>query len=116
MTVMVNRKQALEAGNFRYFPWFEDYDLWSRMIKNGVVCGNHPDVLVNVRVGGGMYDRRRGSSYIRSEWRMQRQLKSLGIINILEFVRNCALRIPVRLLPGRALAKVYGKLARKNGK
>ena len=112
MTVMFKREAALDAGNYRYFPWFEDYDLWARMIKNGAVCANHPDVLVDARVGGGMYGRRRGKKYIRSEWRMQKQLKEAGLINTLEFARNAALRIPARLLPSKALAAMYNRFAR----
>ena len=112
MTVMFRREMALAAGNYRYFPWFEDYDLWVRMIKSGVACANSPDVLVSARVGSGMYARRRGIPYIRSEWQMQKHLKESGLINSAEFVRNSAQRIPVRLLPEKALAAVYNKYAR----
>ena len=112
MTVMLRRDLALRAGNYRYFPWFEDYDLWARMVKAGAACANHPDVLVNARVGAGMYGRRRGMSYIRSEWRMQRQLLELGLINGAEFVGNVVTRIPVRLLPAGWLAAVYNRFAR----
>ena len=112
MTVMFKRDLALKAGNYRYFPWFEDYDLWSRMIKNGVTCANHPGVLVKARVGSGMYSRRRGKSYIRSEWRMQRQLRKLGMTNVFRFSVNTVARIPVRLLPGNMLAKVYKRFLR----
>ena len=116
MTVMLKRPIALDAGNYRYFPWFEDYDLWTRMIKNGARCANHPDVIVNVRVGSGMYARRRGQSYIRSEWRMQRQLRDMEMITRAEFLRNAALRIPPRLLPEKALAAAYNRFARNHGR
>ena len=112
MTVMLKREEALNAGNYAMFPWFEDYDLWVRMISNGTICANLPEVLVKARVGAGMYGRRRGFSYIRSEWKMQKQLKTLGMINNLEFARNFALRIPPRLLPEKALEKAYKKFAR----
>ncbi|MCL2151836.1 MAG: glycosyltransferase [Oscillospiraceae bacterium] len=114
MTVMFKRDMAINAGNYRYFPWFEDYDLWARLIKDGAICANHPDILVNVRVGTGMYTRRRGKSYICSEWRMQKQLRSLGMINRLEFARNVALRIPVRLLPAKMIKAVYNRFARES--
>ena len=115
MTVMMKRELALAAGNYRLFEWFEDYDLWTRMIEAGAVCANHPDVLVNVRVGnigGGMYARRRGLRYIKSELRMQRQLKSMGIIGHAGYIRNLAVRIPARLLPARGVAAVYRIFAR----
>lgn len=112
MTVMFKRDLALQAGNYRYFPWFEDYDLWTRMIKNGAICANSRDILADARVGSGMYGRRRGASYISSEWRMQKQLKALGFINSAGFVRNAALRIPVRILPAGTVAALYKKFAR----
>ena len=112
MTVMFKKDIAIESGNFRYFPGFEDYDLWVRMIKNGAVCHNYEEVLVNVRTGYGMYSRRRGISYIKNEWRMQRQLRYLNITTIAQFMMNIIKRIPVRLLPDRILASVYLKFAR----
>jgi len=115
MTVMFKREAVLDAGNYRYFPWFEDYDLWTRMINNGTICANSPDVLVDARVGSGMYGRRRGKAYISSEWRMQKQLKALGFISNAGFMRNVILRIPVRLLPGGVLAGVYSRFVRKRG-
>ena len=112
MTVMLKRDLALGAGNYRYFLWFEDYDLWVRMIKKGAVCANHPDVLVDARVGSGMYGRRRGMSYIKNEWRMMKQLKTLGFISSAGLIRNAATRLPARLLPEKAVASLYRKLMR----
>ncbi|MCL2365855.1 MAG: glycosyltransferase [Oscillospiraceae bacterium] len=112
MTVMLKRDLAISAGNYRYFPCFEDYDLWVRMIKNGAICANHPEVLVDARVGGGMYERRRGIAYIRYEWKMQKQLLRLGYIGFFRFILNLAMRIPVRLLPGKLLAQLYNMFAR----
>jgi len=112
MTVMLRRDLAVEAGNYRYFPCFEDYDLWVRMIKKGAICANHPDVLVDARVGSGMYERRRGVAYVGYEWKMQRQLLSLGFIGVGRFIKNLALRVPVRLMPGKLLAVMYNKLVR----
>ena len=107
MTVMFRRDLAQKAGNYRYFPWFEDYDLWTRMIKTGTICANHPDILVDARTGSGMFARRRGTNYIRHEWRMLKQLKTLGYTTTPGFIRNAAIRLPPRLLPARALAALY---------
>jgi glycosyltransferase involved in cell wall biosynthesis len=112
MTVMLRRELAVKAGNYVFFPWFEDYDLWARMLKNGAKCANHPDILVDARVGGGMYARRRGITYIRSELRMQKSLLNLGMINYCEFLRNLTVRVPVRFLPAKALKFIYN-LTRK---
>ena len=107
MTVMFRRDLALQAGNFRRFPGFEDYDLWMRMIKKGAVCANCQEVLVQARIGNGLYSRRSGFGYILNEWRMQRTLYHLKITNTVEFVRNVLTRIPVRLLPKKWLKWAY---------
>jgi len=107
MTVMFKRSLALKSGNFRYFPGFEDYDLWTRMIKNGAKCANCTEVLVNARIGNGLYTRRSGFWYIRSEWQMQCNLRKLNITNRLEFMRNILTRIPIRLLPKKWLECMY---------
>jgi len=114
MTVMFKREAVLSAGNYRLFPWFEDYDLWTRMISNGTICANHSDILVDVAVDRNTYGRRRGAGYIRLEWRMQKQLKTLGLIGTAGFLRNIIIRIPVRLLPGGILKRIYRVFARKS--
>jgi len=114
MTVMLKRDLAISAGNYRYFPCFEDYDLWVRMIKKGAICRNHADVLVDARVGSGMYERRRGIAYVKHEWEMQKQLRKLGIVGTGRFIMNVIMRIPVRLLPGKFLALLYNRFARSN--
>jgi hypothetical protein len=60
-----------------------------------------------------MYARRKGYKYIKSEWRMQKQLLKIGIINKFFFIRNIFLRIPVRLLPARLIEWVYRNFARR---
>ena len=82
------------------------------MIREGAVCANHPDAFVKMRVGGGMYARRRGVSYIRSELRMQRQLRELGFIGDAGYIRNLAVRVPPRLLPAKGIAKLYNRFVR----
>ena len=113
VTVMLRKDTAVAAGNFRKFHGFEDYDLWSRMLANGAKCANFEEPLVYVRVGNGMYGRRRGLNYVVSEWRMQKQLYSLGITRFIELVRNLVLRIPIRVLPENILKHLYLKLARQ---
>ena len=112
MAVMLKKDLALRSGNFRYFPGFEDYDLWVRMIKNGAICQNSEDVLVRVRTGCGMYSRRRGIGYIKNEWRMQLQLRNLGFTTRFQFIKNIFIRIPVRLFPKPMIESIYVKFLR----
>ena len=112
MTVMFKKTAALKAGNFRYFPGFEDYDLWARMISQGAKCHNCEDVLVYARTGSGMYSRRKGLRYISQEWRMQCELRQLGITTWWQFASNILMRIPVRMLPGTVVKYIYVYFAR----
>ena len=112
MTVMFKKDLALKSGNFRYFPGFEDYDLWTRMISGGAICHNCEDVLVYARTGIGMYSRRRGLGYIKYEWRMQLQLRRLGLTTRIQFIKNSLMRIPIRIFPVKALEKIYLKILR----
>jgi len=114
MTVMFKKQAVLEAGNYRFFPWFEDYDLWTRMIKNGIICANLSDILVDARIDNETFGRRRGVAYIQAEWNMQKQLKKLNLISTVEFSRNVAIRQPVRMLPSGLLASVYRTFVRKD--
>ena len=107
MTVMFRKTAALKAGNFRYFPGFEDYDLWARMISQGAICQNCKDVFVYARTGSGMYSRRKGFGYIKQEWRMQVQLRQLKIITKWRFAYNILMRIPVRMFPSIVIKNIY---------
>ena len=112
MTVMFKKDLAVKSGSFRYFPGFEDYDLWVRMIMNGAICQNCEDLLVFARTGSGMYKRRRGLCYIKHGWRMQRQLRNLSMTTNPQFIKNLCVRVPLRLLPNKALERVYLKYLR----
>jgi glycosyltransferase involved in cell wall biosynthesis len=44
-TVMMRREAYERAGGYRDVPWPEDYDLWLRMLRLGIVMAKLPDVL-----------------------------------------------------------------------
>ncbi|MCL2424865.1 MAG: glycosyltransferase [Oscillospiraceae bacterium] len=112
MTVMLKKDAVMKAGNYRFFPWFEDYDLWTRMIKNGIMCANLSDILVDARIDNNTFGRRRGMAYIRLELKMQKQLRDLKLVSNFELLRNVVLRLPARILPSGLLASVYRKFIR----
>ena len=51
---------------------------------------NLPDVLVNVRVGEEMYQRRGGMKYFKSEAKLQGYMMKHGIISLPRYVYNVA--------------------------
>lgn len=113
MTVVFKKQAALDAGNYRESPGFEDYYLWVRMVLNGVRTANMPDSLVYARVGNDMIGRRIGFRYAKEEYRFYKKLRKLKFLNYAEFIKVVCMRIPLRLVPKPMLAFIYKKLLRK---
>ena len=112
MTVMFRKDAALAAGAYADEPLYEDYALWVRMLQQGTQMANLPCVLVRARAGGGMFARRGGWKYVRSEYAMQRTFLRSGFIGPLRFMANLALRLPVRLAPTGLRKLIYQRLLR----
>lgn len=112
MAVIFKKSAVIDSGSYQIVPFFEDYDLWIRMIQKGYVVANIPEKLIKARIGNDMIGRRHGIAYSKHElFFFKRQLKT-GFINKNEFLKLCVLRLPVRLLPKRILQKIY-QLLRK---
>lgn len=111
-TVMARRDEILEAGNYRKVDRMEDYDLWARMLVNGSRFANLPDVLVKVRAGEHMYERRGGFEYAREEIRQQRDFLRIGFVTPLRAGINVGLRVPVRVMPNRLRGFLYRSILR----
>ena len=98
-SVALRRSLVIAAGNYRECPYFEDWDLWLRILKSGMLLRNHPKVLVCARVGPDHLSRRHGLSYFKHEiaffWSSFRaSLIPFPIVLLLIFIR-----LPLRLLP-----------------
>lgn len=113
MTVMYRKSDVIKSGNYKDLLWNEDYYLWARMISNGCVGRNIPDVLVYARAGKGLFKRRGGFKYIRQEIKLQKEMYRLRIINILDLIFNISVRSIVRIVPNTFREIVYTKVLRK---
>jgi hypothetical protein len=109
-TVCVRRSAVLEAGGYVDLPYLEDYDLWARMVARGAVVGNHPEVLVRFRGGFATLTRRRAKGVTTSEWQLQRNLVSYGIISRTRAMWNMACRTAFRLLPSWLMRMAYRRI------
>lgn len=113
MSVMLKKSDVLSVGG--YIDWYcdEDYYLWIRMAEKGYKFANLPDVLVNVRVGKEMYQRRGGWKYFISEYKLQKYMLEKKIINPLCFVWNVLLRFLLQVLfPNKLRGFVFQQFAR----
>ena len=107
VTVMYRKSAVLAAGNYQHCPYFEDYYLWCRMIKAGHKFQNLDSVLVNVRTGEGMYQRRGGKTYNAAILHFEKKVLKLGFINRLEYIWNIIIRIGVANMPNGLRGYLY---------
>lgn len=69
---MCIRTEILKSQPYPNIPGFEDYALWSVLISKGYLYMNLPKVLVFVRAGDLMIQRRKGLNYIMRELKLRR--------------------------------------------
>ena len=115
VTVMFKKSAVESVGG--YIDWYceEDYYLWLRMYLASMKFHNLSDVLVNVRVGEEMYNRRGGIRYFKSEAKLQKYMLDNGIIGFSTYVVNVMKRLIVQvLLPNRLRGWVFQRFARKS--
>lgn len=92
----------------------EPVHLWIRMALANMSFANLPDVLVNVRVGEEMYQRRGGMKYFKSEAKPQGYMMKHGIISLPRYVYNVAGRFAVHVaMPNKVRSFVFQKVFRK---
>ena len=114
MTVMFKKDCVQSVGG--YIDWYcdEDYYLWIRMSLANMKLANLPDILVNVRVGADMYQRRGGVRYFKSEAKLQKLMLDEKIIGVGTYLINVLKRFIVQvLLPNKIRGWVFKKFARK---
>lgn len=112
MTVIFKKSAVLNSGNYRDFLWFEDYDLWVRMIQNGCKTANIPLVLVNVRADDGMFARRGGWNYFKQEVKFQKFIRKCNFISNFNYITNLIIRFSVRILPNKFRTILYKRVLR----
>lgn len=113
MTMLLKKEAVIKAGNYRDFLWFEDYDLWVRMLQKGYIAANIPEYLVNVRADEEMFARRGGCQYLKQDYRFQKNLLNSKFITCKQFIRNIFYRSIVRIMPNKLRIIFYKKVLRK---
>jgi glycosyltransferase involved in cell wall biosynthesis len=102
--VTIFRKSAVLAVGSYPLVFPEDYALWSLMLVKGYTFANIPEVLLYMRTGEAFIDRR-GLDFFKGEVGLLKFQKSIGFLNIFEFLTSLALRAAIRL-PPRSIRKI----------
>lgn len=113
MTVMFRRQDVLEVGNYRHFPYLEDYDLWSRLLMRPGKLHNLPMVLVKMRNNNSVYERRGGFSYFKQYMSLRKVQKEIGLTSGSEYLIALLLTLGMTLQPTFLRKFVYQKILRK---
>ena len=113
VSVVFKKNNVMRAGGYIDCPFFEDYYLWVRMIKNGSKFYNIQESLVKVRGGLDMINRRGGIKYNRSIKNFNKKIYKMGFINKYEYFKNLIIRLTVSFVPNFIRKKVYQRYLRK---
>lgn len=114
VSVMLKKSDINKAGGYLDWYYNEDYYLWIRMALEGMNFANIPDVLVNVRVGDEMYQRRGGWKYFKSEYGIQKLMFDNKLISFQRYLINVSQRLILQvLMPNSMRAWVFKKFARE---
>lgn len=112
VTVVLKKSAVIQSGNYRDFLWFEDYDLFVRILQKGYIAANIPECLVNVRADKDMFARRGGWQYLKQDCKFQKQLLKTKFICKTDFLINITIRCIVRLIPNKVRSYLYKRILR----
>lgn len=112
VSVMFRRRMVEEAGGYQPFYLMEDYWLWIRMLALGCRCANVRDVIVDVRVGSGMFSRRSNLPYLKSQFDFFIKLKQLGIASWGDVVVTLGVRAISTAIPAAGVKALYRRFLR----
>ena len=105
--VAFKKTSVINAGGYKHFPLLEDYYLWFRMIKEGYIFYNIQESLMYLRVGNDMVGRRWGWNYLLNEYRLFKIMYDDKFISLFGFMKNLAIRLPLRTFPKPLLKFFY---------
>ena len=111
--VSIFRKNlVLSVGGYPAFRKSQDYALWSVMLLNGVKFANLQKVLLDMRAGQELMQRR-GLRYLSYELQLISFQRRIGFINFFQFIKNIIVRSLFRCSPSFLRAFLY-RLLRSN--
>lgn len=107
------KSYVLKAGNYQNCLWFEDYDLFLRMLKLGKGYNIQKNLLY-IRSNQEVYKRRGGFLYIKREIKALTKFYKDGNMNLYYYFTNIIIRFGVRICGNNLRMLVYKKLLREN--
>jgi len=113
VTIMFRKNAYEQVGGYHPLRCVEDFDLFHRMFVSGVRFANIAEILVHVRCGTAVLDRRRGLLYLRAELALLRRMRHSGFLSAPRWIANSSIRLIVRLMPRSIIGLLYRHLLRQ---
>ena len=113
VTLMFKKEAYDSVDGYSSDRYSEDWDLISRILVKGIVVKSIPEVLVHVRAGDAMIERRRNIKQFKAEIRLFIKMYSIGYLNLFELFGNTFVRVVLRMLPKFVTKYTYSRLLRK---
>lgn len=107
---MYRRSAVIAAGNYQHRQYYEDYNLWIRMILAGARFYNIQEVLYYVRTTEVQLNRRIGLSYLKNELKYLQEFYDMGFYTWKELFINANIRIVARLMPQNLRSLAFKKI------
>lgn len=113
MAVAYRLEAVLACGGYPNIFLKEDYGLWCHLLAKKLPVANLKEVLVHASAGMGMFKRRGGWRYAKSEWQMQNLLVDSGLKGRARALVDGLIRATFFLIPASWRGFLYIHLLRK---
>lgn len=113
VAVMYKKSAVLQAGGYQEVPQYEDYDLWVRMLMDGVKSYNLPKSLCLVRMDNGVYDRRGGWDYLKKVAAFRTKMRKAHFCSFSQYLLGICGQGIVCIVPSKVRRLVYKHFLRK---
>ena len=113
VTLMFKKLSYDQVGGYSELLANEDWEMVSRMLVNGLIICNIPEVLVHVRAGNDMIKRRRTSRQFWGEMRAFKLMYKCKYLGLYYLIMNIGLRTLIRIFPQAVTAYLYKNILRK---
>ena len=108
--VFMRKSAVLKAGNYQHRQYYEDYNLWVRMIQTGAKFYNVQEVLYEIRTTEFQLNRRGGWSYLKRELKYLREFYDMGFYTWYDLLINSNIRIVARLIPKKMRSIMFKRI------
>lgn len=113
MTVMYKKDIILSLGGYPNTNYFEDYHLWTKVLRKNYNVKNIEDIVVKARSDENHIRRRGGLKYVKYIRKFELELYKDEYISLKELIVNIFERTFTSILPNRLRQVFYNNFLRK---